>query len=320
MTTTLTGRFVDIVDTCGAISNSSPTGNLDLGGVNGQHDCTSGRRLAGQHAGVALRLLRGQQAGRDGPRLAARQRLAAGQLTANVNINHTCNAFWSTATARSTSTGRAAAAATPARSPPSSTTSGATAWTTTTPAAPSATRARLRRHRGIYRLQASCVGHGFFWTVNKGCGMTADGTGFNTERGADRRHALRPRLLGRARRRLGQARPNTPDTALGFVCTLLHRPAPAPAAGRCTAPRRPSRQAAWDLVARDLPAPPVQHRQPDGVHHRQPALLPGQRQHRRLARLHLRRLRRTAAARPTATCSGWPPTTTTATSTTARRT
>src|SRR5687768_17854989 len=31
----------------------------------------------------------------------------------------------------------------------------------------------------FYRLQTSCVGHGFFWTTNKGCGNTADGTGFN---------------------------------------------------------------------------------------------------------------------------------------------
>ena len=31
----------------------------------------------------------------------------------------------------------------------------------------------------IYRLHASCVGHGFWHTQDKGCGMTSDGTGFN---------------------------------------------------------------------------------------------------------------------------------------------
>src|SRR6185436_12263376 len=31
----------------------------------------------------------------------------------------------------------------------------------------------------LYRLQSSCLGHGFFWTSDKGCGQTADGTGFN---------------------------------------------------------------------------------------------------------------------------------------------
>ena len=103
------------------------------------------------------------------------------QLTANVNINQTCNAFWSPGSAPSTSTARAAAAGTPARSRPSSTTSGATAWTTTTPAA------RCRNSSegyadiaAIYRLQASCVGHGFFQTLDDGCGLTPDGTGFNT--------------------------------------------------------------------------------------------------------------------------------------------
>ena len=68
----------DIVDTCGAISASSATGDIDLGGANGQHDCTIGAAaVAGQHRRLALGLLRGQQAGRAGPRLAARQHLAA---------------------------------------------------------------------------------------------------------------------------------------------------------------------------------------------------------------------------------------------------
>ena len=31
----------------------------------------------------------------------------------------------------------------------------------------------------MYRLWASCVGYGFFQTLNSGCGQTADGTGFN---------------------------------------------------------------------------------------------------------------------------------------------
>jgi len=40
--TTLTGPFIDIVDTCGPINASSETGDLDLGGLNGQHDCVIG--------------------------------------------------------------------------------------------------------------------------------------------------------------------------------------------------------------------------------------------------------------------------------------
>jgi hypothetical protein len=42
-TTTLAGKYVKITDdTCGAISNSSTTGSIDLGGAGGDHDCVSG--------------------------------------------------------------------------------------------------------------------------------------------------------------------------------------------------------------------------------------------------------------------------------------
>ncbi|HEY7215016.1 MAG TPA: endopeptidase, partial [Thermoanaerobaculia bacterium] len=46
-TTTLTGQYVRIVDSCGAVSNSSGTGAINLGGTNGQHDCTTGGGSAG---------------------------------------------------------------------------------------------------------------------------------------------------------------------------------------------------------------------------------------------------------------------------------
>ena len=67
---------------------------------------------------------------------------------------------------------------------------------------------------------------------------------------------------------------HAPDTALGFVCTQCSR-APAPAAARCTARPRPSRQAAWDLVARDLHRAALQLRQPDRVPRRQPLFYQG---------------------------------------------
>ena len=33
----------------------------------------------------------------------------------------------------------------------------------------------------IYRLWASCIGYGFFQTIDQNCGMTSDGTGFNND-------------------------------------------------------------------------------------------------------------------------------------------
>jgi trimeric autotransporter adhesin len=41
VTTHLSGPYVVLSDTCGSINVSSPTGDLDLGGVNGDHDCDS---------------------------------------------------------------------------------------------------------------------------------------------------------------------------------------------------------------------------------------------------------------------------------------
>ncbi len=96
-TTTLTGRFVDIVDNCGAISNSSTTGSIDLGGTNNQHDCTTGGGSAGNtpasrsafyEVNKIAELARGW--------LPTNTWLNA-RLTTNVNLPQTCNAFWSPA-------------------------------------------------------------------------------------------------------------------------------------------------------------------------------------------------------------------------------
>ena len=56
-TTTLTGRYVDVFDNCGAISNSSTTGSINLGGVNNDHDCTTGGGSAGNTAGLPFGVL-----------------------------------------------------------------------------------------------------------------------------------------------------------------------------------------------------------------------------------------------------------------------
>ena len=71
----------------------------------------------------------------------------------------------------------------------------------------------------IYRLQASCVGHGFFWTLDDGCGLTADGTGFNANESPDRAATARPTAPACATPTGRSTSDNTPDTALGFVCT-----------------------------------------------------------------------------------------------------
>ncbi len=112
--------------------------------------------------------------------------------------------------------------------------------------------------------------------------------GQQREREPARRHALRDGLLGRARCRLGQALRQPPRHRARLRLQQLPdqlgplRPA-GPLRGGSPAPgglgprrARPRRAA-------------VQPRHPDEVHHRQQAVLPGQRQHRALVRVHLRR-------------------------------
>ena len=64
----------------------------------------------------------------------------------------------------------------------------------------------------IYRLQASCVGHGFFQTLERRLRHDRGRHRLQHQRGPAGRRPLRPRLLGRARRRLGQAQPPTRRT------------------------------------------------------------------------------------------------------------
>jgi hypothetical protein len=156
----------------------------------------------------------------------------------------------------------------------------------------------------LYRLEASCVGHGFFWTANQGCGMTSDGTGFNANEAQAGPLHCDLDCSGARDNDFLKHNPNTPDTPLGFICnSCLPGSGPCGRGGSCAA--APVRQAAWDLVARDLTAPPFSMSSETGF-------ITGN----RLFYLGSGNV----GARPAATCNGWRRTTTTGTSTTGRRT
>ena len=95
----------------------------------------------------------------------------------------------------------------------------------------------------IYRLQTSCVGHGFSVGGTPGaCGLTTDGTGPN--RNENQVGGLHCDLdcSGVRDADWDKHADHTPDTALGFVCTSAGRAA-APAGARRTArPRPPGRR------------------------------------------------------------------------------
>ncbi len=129
-----------------------------------------------------------------------------------------------------------------------------------------------------YRFQSSCVGYGDLILSNvdrtnngipdnnKQCGMTLDGTGYNSDLRGD---PERTSLIGpqhchtdcsgsRDLDYLGHT-DAAPDTPLGFVCTSCNtstaeRTGPCGREIHCDS--APASQAAWDLAARDLQGPP----------------------------------------------------------------
>jgi trimeric autotransporter adhesin len=92
-TTTLVGDFIRINDQCTGTFNESSTGDIELGGTNGDEDCdtpTSGDNTASARSGFYELNRMVEQAQSHLPANAWLQ----GQLTANMNINNSCNAFW----------------------------------------------------------------------------------------------------------------------------------------------------------------------------------------------------------------------------------
>jgi hypothetical protein len=252
-TTTLTGQYVNISDTCGNISNSSPNGNIALGGVNGNHDCVSGggspgntpaSRSAFYETNRIAELARGYLPGNG---------WLSAQLTANVNLNQTCNAFWNGVTINfyrsgggCRNTGEIAAVFDHE-------------WghgldDNDANGVISRSGEAYADIASIYRLEASCVGHGFFQTVNQGCGMTQDGTGFNNDEAQVGVHCDTD-CSGVRDANSDLHNPPGPDTALGFVCNSCS--VSSNICGRQThCAGTPIRQMAWDLVARDLTSGP----------------------------------------------------------------
>jgi hypothetical protein len=252
-TTTLTGKYVNISDTCGNISNSSSNGNINLGGLPGQHDCTGGggspgntssSRTAFYEVNRIAEMARGYLPGKclaeradhrerqpqpDLQCLLRRHRSISssrGWLPEHGEIAAVFDHEWGHGLDDHDTGG---ASATRARRTPTS--RRCTAW---------------RRRASATASQ---------WTANEGCGMTADGTGFNNERAQTGPQHCDTDCSGVREQDWAKHTPNTPDTALGFVCTqCFNGGGPCNREEHCSA--APSAQAAWDLVARDLTAAP----------------------------------------------------------------
>jgi trimeric autotransporter adhesin len=257
-TSTLVGQFVRISDNCGAISLASPTGDLLFGGANGEHDCTTpgvggaGNTAASRSCFYELNKIKEQARGY----LPSNAWLQA-VLQGNVNIVSTCNAFWNGSTVNfyrsgggCRNTGEIAAVFDHE-------------WghgmdDNDTGGGLSNSSEGYADIAAILRLQASCVGHGFsFATTPPGvCGLTIDGTGNNrneTQNGTATH--CNTDCSGVRDADWAKHIPNTPDTPTGFVCTSCNTGG-GPCGRQVHCAAAPSRQAAWDLVARDLRGAP----------------------------------------------------------------
>ena len=260
VTTTLTGKYVDISDNCGTITNSSTVGSLNLSGTNGQHDCTTAGGSAGNTASSRSAFYEVNKLAEQARGWLPSNTWLQGRLTANVNINSTCNAFYSgfnrtinfyRSGGGCRNTGEIAGVFDHEW--------GHALDDNDTGGSLSNSSEAYADIVAIYRLQTSCVGHGFFWTIDKGCGQTADGTGFNQNEAQTGAAHCDLDCSGVRDADWDKHSDHQPDTALGFVCNSCNTSSSGPCGRQVHCAAAPTRQAAWDLVARDLRTSPFNY-------------------------------------------------------------
>lgn len=257
-TTTLDGKYVRIADSCGTPSYSSATGNINMGGVNGNHDCTTGGGGAGNTASARSCFYEINKLSEQARGWLPSNTWLQGKLTANVNINSTCNAFWNGSTINfyrsgggCRNTGEIGAVFDhewghgmddfDANGTLSNSSEG------------------YADIAAIYRLQTSCIGYGFFHTSDRGCGLTPDGSGYNQNESQVTGQPWCNLKCSGVRDADWEAHAaKTPATPQNFTCTKCSS-STGPCGRQVHCAASPTRQAAWDLVARDLRAAPFNY-------------------------------------------------------------
>ncbi|QSQ24485.1 hypothetical protein JY651_05905 [Pyxidicoccus parkwayensis] len=249
-TTTLAGKYVRISDNCGAIT-SSAAGSINLG--TGRHDCTlsAGTTAAARSSFYELNRIAEVARG-----WLPTNTWLQSQLTATVNINNTCNAFWNGSTVNfyrsgggCRNTGEIAAVFDHEWGHGLDDNDAAGTLSNSSEA--------YADIAAIYRLPASCVGYGFFQTTNNGCGMTPDGTGYNVNE-SQLGSWCATKCSGVRDADWGTHANQTPSTPQNFVCQHCSS-GTGPCGKQVHCAASPVRQAAWDLFARDLQAAPFNY-------------------------------------------------------------
>ncbi|HSP07665.1 MAG TPA: endopeptidase, partial [Acidobacteriota bacterium] len=252
----LNGKYVSMTDTCSSI-NISGTPDIDLGGVNGQHDCTlpapGGITSAVRSGMFELNKIFEE----------ARGYLPNNQwlngipvaLISNMNIQQQCNAFYNGSSVNfyrsgggCRNTGEIAAVFDHEWGHGMDDHDGNGLSNSSEGYADIAS---------MYRLWASCVGYGFFQTLNSGCGQTADGTGFNNNEAQTGASHCDLDCSGVRDSDWAKHADGLPDTVTFTCASCVGGGGPCGRQVHCAA--TPVRQMAWDFVARDLQTAPFNY-------------------------------------------------------------
>jgi len=261
-TTTLDGKYVVIgSDSCGSISESSATGDIDLGGANAQHDCTipnghsAGDTFSSRSCAIEVTHLNRQVASW------LNLGFLDGSITCNVNINDTCNAYYSGNTINfflsgggCRNTGEIAAVFDHE-------------WGHAVDYADSAggssPNEAISDIAAAMRLHTSCVGRGFWWTYNLGCGQwkscpTNPGVAFGYNCDGYNSSECCTGCTGIREIDYMKHTGTDADTVQNYVCSICSTSGGyfGPCGREAHCEGVPSAMVGWDLAARDLMASP----------------------------------------------------------------
>jgi len=251
--TTLNGPYVAMTDTCGNIS-ATGSGDIDMGGANGDHDCdtpTSGGNTAATRSGMYEVNKIFEEARGWLPNNQWLQGNDPGPLQTNMNLNQTCNAFYSGSInfyregGGCRNTGEIAAVFDHEWGHGMDDHDGGPFSNSSEGYADIAS---------MYRLWASCVGYGFFFPPAGSCGLTSDGTGANEDEAQQGAPVCDLDCSGvRDADYLKIA--NGQPLGAAFMCaSCVGGSGPCGRQVHCAGTA--TREAAWNFVARELQNPP----------------------------------------------------------------
>ncbi|OGF63435.1 MAG: hypothetical protein A2Y62_07305 [Candidatus Fischerbacteria bacterium RBG_13_37_8] len=258
--TSLDGLYVEMgTDSCGTILETSATGDIDLAGANGDHDCTvpSGHSAGDTMSSKSCALevtYRNRQ---------ARNYLNLSWLDApiscNVNIPSTCNAYYNgtinfyRSGGGCRNTGEIAAIFDHEWGHGIDYNDGAPSGSS-----PNEAIADLA---AAYRLHNSCIGRGFLWTAGAGCGIwntcpTDPGTNYGSNCSGYHSSECCTSCTGVRDIDYMKHTGTDPDTPINFTCVICTSGGGTPCGKETHCEGVPPAQVGWDLAARDLQAAP----------------------------------------------------------------